>query len=182
MKALILATLLLLVTFSISQAQASRIYGPFASTSSDSGTCGNVWANDTFDRYFHVMTTPNSNSTYTVTEQFKRGSFITLAGRSPGGCDPKGVAGGTVGAGISGEMQGKFTVIVSNGVYDPNANCYATATTCDTTAKFVTVVFGTTATYDVPSFLLNYNAGPNGDWKNASADKGGNEGDITGNL
>ncbi|MGH9882221.1 MAG: hypothetical protein ACRD6N_12365, partial [Pyrinomonadaceae bacterium] len=46
--------------------QNSRHYGPFASTSPDSGTCGNSWATDTFDRHFHVTTTPNEDGTYTV--------------------------------------------------------------------------------------------------------------------
>lgn len=91
-----------------------RHYGPFHSTSPDSGTCGNFWANDTFDRFFRVTMTPNADGTFDVTEQFKDGSFVTDAGPSPGSCD------------------------------------------------------------------TNYNARTNGDWKNASADRGGNRGDITG--
>jgi hypothetical protein len=156
----------------------ARIYGPFTTSSPDSGTCGNDWATDTFDRYFHVTTTPNADNTYTVVEQFKRGSFLTLAGQSPGACDPRGTAGGTVAPGISGDMQGKFNIVVSGGLFNPNAEC--TTLNCGTTAGFVATVFGATATYNVTSFLLNYNAGVNGDWKNASADKGGNQGDITG--
>ena len=175
---LILATLLLLAAFIVSQAQTARMYGPFASTSTDSGTCGNDWANDTFDRHFHVTTTPNSDGSYTVIEQFKRGSFITIAGPSPGACQSGSNNGELVGADIAGDFQGKFTVIVRGGTFSPTANC--TISTCNTTAGFVSVVFGPSATFDVPSFLFNYNAGPNGDWKNASADKGGNQGDITG--
>ena len=183
MKKFILATLLLLAAFVVAaiSGPTPRIYGPFASGSTDSGTCGADWATDTFDRFFHVMTTPNADATYTVIEQFKRGTFTTLAAPSPGACDPRGIAGGTVPAGLTGEFQGKFTIIVSNGSYNPNADCYSvTPSPCNTTAGFVHTVFGSSATYEVPSFLFNYNAGPNGDWKNASADKGGNEGDITG--
>src|SRR5690349_9474199 len=58
-------------------------YGPYASTSPDSGTCGD-WANDTFDRDFTVRT---SNGETTVVEQFKNGSFVTMSGPSPGACD-----------------------------------------------------------------------------------------------
>ena len=52
-------------------------YGPYTSTSPDSSTCGNDWAEDTFDRDFTVRGT-------TVVEQFKNGSFVTMAGPSPG--------------------------------------------------------------------------------------------------
>jgi hypothetical protein len=44
----------------------------------------------------------------------------------------------------------------------------------------VATVFGADATYTIPTFELNYNARRNGDWKNASADRGGNQGDVTG--
>jgi hypothetical protein len=32
----------------------------------------------------------------------------------------------------------------------------------------------------VPTYLFHYSAGKHGEWKNASADRGGNHGDITG--
>ena|SRR2546429_8178886 len=73
-------------TFSLA-GPAVRQYGPFASTSPDSGTCGPDWANDTFDRHFKANTTRNPDGTYTVIEEFKKGSFITFAGPSPGACD-----------------------------------------------------------------------------------------------
>lgn len=151
---------------------AGRNYGPFHSGSTDSGTCGNDWANDTYDRYFHVDSTPNANGTYTVTEDFRNGSFVTIAGASPGSCGNGN--GNLVNGGIQGHFQGTFTVIVSNGTYNPNANTSGVQTTTD----FVHAVFGAGATYDVPTFNFNYNAGRNGEWKNASADRGGNHGDI----
>jgi hypothetical protein len=43
-------------------------YGPCASGSSDSGTCGNYWADDTFDRHFTVFTRATG---ITAVEQFK---------------------------------------------------------------------------------------------------------------
>ena len=45
-----------------------RQYGPFHSTSPDSGTCGNSWATDTFDRFFRVQPSPNADGTFSVTE------------------------------------------------------------------------------------------------------------------
>src|SRR4029078_13466357 len=78
---------------------ATQHYGPYASGSPDSSTCGNDWADDTFARDFTVRGA-------TVVEQFKNGSFVTNAGASPGACDPSdGYGPGTVGAGHTGSMQ-----------------------------------------------------------------------------
>ena len=153
-------------------------YGPFASSSPDSGTCpNNLWATDTFDRHFTVDTLPNADGTYTIQEQFKNGSFVTNAGMSPGGCETN--PGGTLLAGVTGTMQGSFTIVVSGGTYNPNATCPAVCTT----AGFVTAVFGPTATYNVPTYRFEYTAGGQGlashTWKNASADRGGDQGDIS---
>ena len=153
-----------------------RHYGPFPSVSPDSGTCGNDWAVDVFDRDFRVQTSPNPDGTYTVVEDFKKGSFVTNAGPSPGGCETN--PGGIVAAGVTGKFQGSFTIVVSNGTFNPNATCNSTA--CGTTAGFVATIFGAGATFDVPTFFFHYSAGRNGEWKNASDDRGGNHGDITG--
>lgn len=150
-----------------------RQYGPFVSGSTDSGTCGNDWANDTYKRHFIV----NPKSPYTLTEEFKDGHFITVAGSSPGACG-NGVVGGLLGAGVKGEFKGDFVITVTGGTYNPNAVC--TQSTCNTTAKFIATVYGANAGYDVPSFKFNYSAGKNGKWQNASVDRGGNKGDITG--
>lgn len=157
-------------------AGATVHYGPFASTSPDSGTCGNNWANDTFDRFFRVDTTQNPDGTFNVTEDFKNGTFVTIAGPSPEGCgkDP----GGTVDAGVQGKLQGSFDIVVSNGAYNPDAVC--TLSACGATAGFIATVFGASATYNVTTFNLHYNAKNDGQWKNASANRGGDEGDITG--
>src|SRR5262247_2779348 len=122
-----------------------RQYGPFHSTSPDSGTCGNDWATDTFDRFFKVDVTPNSDGTYNVVEEFKKGTFVTVAGASPGGCETN--PGGVVAAGVTGKMQGSFNIVVSGGTFNPTAVCDAS---CGTTAGFIAKVFGTTANYDIP--------------------------------
>lgn len=152
----------------------TQIFGPYASNSTDSGTCGNNWANDTMDRVYKVDTQANADGTYNVTEEFKKGTFVTIAGNSPGGCDTN--PGGTVAAGVTGKFQGSFEIVVSGGTFNPSATC---PTFCYT-ADFVTAFFPGNTGYNVTTFSLHYNAGNNGDWKNASADRGGNRGDITG--
>jgi hypothetical protein len=153
-------------------------FGPINSGSPDSGTCGNDWANDTFKRVFDASTSPN-RGTYTVTESFIAGRFVTMAGPSPDACDPSGTAGSTIGAGVTGSFNGTFQIVITGGTFNPSATC---DTGCDTTAHFVATVYGAAATYDVPSFSFTYHAnGPDliqREWVNASADQGGNHGDI----
>ena len=55
-----------------STGNGTKHYGPFPSSSPDSGTCGNNWAEDKFDRYFTVRQT--GAGTYDVYEQFKNGT------------------------------------------------------------------------------------------------------------
>ena len=151
-----------------------RNYGPFhAGTSPDSGTCGNDWATDTFNRYFRVSTTPNPNGTYTVSEEYRAGSFVTIAGSSPGACDSNGTPGGTVGAGITGKMSGTLTIIVTGGTYNAEANPGPDSTT----SSFISDVFGSGATIGTPVFSFGYSTPHNGSWINANT---GNSGDITG--
>src|SRR5262245_18693525 len=129
-----------------------RQYGPFPSTTPDSGTCGNDWATDNFDRYFKVFTAPDAYGKYTVTESFKNGTFTTIGGNSPGACQN-----GTdtqVGVGLTGSMSGSFTIIISGGNYDPTAPANGTST-----AAFVSSVFGPNATFEVPQFIFQYSAG-----------------------
>lgn len=156
----------------------SRHYGPYASVSSDSGTCGVTdWANDTFDRVYKVDARQNSDGMYTASEEFKNGTFVTVAGSSPGACESGVDNGTTVPAGLTGKMHGSyFSIIIKDGIYNATATCPGTCYT----ALFVSTFFGAGATYVVPSFSFHYNAGSNGEWKNASADRGGNQGDITG--
>ena len=153
---------------------SAQHFGPYASSSPDEGTCGNTWANDTFDRDYTVKTKPNKDGTYKVMEMFKNGTFTTLEGQSPGACDTD--LGGTLSGTVTGKMQGSFSLVVSNGTYNGSATC---ALPC-TTAEFVADFFGAGASYEVPSWNLHYKAKKHGVWKNASADKGGNSGDITG--
>ena len=177
-----IAALLMLIAAAsfpgVAQAKDSKVYGPFASESPDSSTCGNNWATDSFDRTFEVMKHPKNDGTYTVFEYFQNGSFVTFAGDSAGGCDTN--PGGVISEGVTGSMDGDFTIIVSGGKYKPNGCKFGD---CSTTAGFVAAVFGDGATYDIPSFYFEYNAYDGQGlsqttWINASADRGGNSGDI----
>lgn len=156
-------------------------YGPFNSSSADSGTCGNDWANDTYKRAFDAGTTPNSDGTYNVTETFIAGRFVTVAGPSPDACDPSGTAGSMISSGVTGTFNGNFVIVVTGGTYNPDATCDASS--CGTTADFIRTVYGASATFEVTSFGFRYHANGPGlssrDWMNASADQGGNSGDIS---
>jgi hypothetical protein len=155
-------------------------FGPFDSSSPDSGTCGNNWANDTYKRVFDASTTANPGGSFTVTERFIAGRFVTMAGSSPGACDPNGVTGGTIGDGVTGAFKGNEVVVVTGGTFNPAAIC--DVKTCGTTADFVATVYGADATLNVTSFGFTYHANGPGllarEWQNASSDQGGNLGDI----
>ncbi len=151
-------------------------FGPFASGSPDSGTCGNDWADDTYNRFFTVVT--NEDGTARVVEFFKDATFTTRAGLSPGACE-NGATTHAVTAGIQGRFQGYFLISVIGGTLKRDAVC--TVATCGTTKDFVNTVFGV-MTYDVTTFLFNYSSSDQQliqrHWKNASDDRGGNRGDI----
>jgi hypothetical protein len=160
-------------------------YGPYASGSTDSGTCGPDWANDTFNRDFTVRS--NGDGTYSVVEQFKNGSFVTMSGASPAACDATySNHGTTINGGVTGSMHGYFIVSNVGMQTSTSPNCDATNpsnTTCDT-ATFIDTHFlpcyGTTC--NVTTFFDHYAAGGQSliynEWKNASPDRGGNSGDI----
>src|SRR5258708_36502807 len=77
--------------------------GPFVLNTTDGGSCGNFWANDTFERSYTIIS--NGGGNYTVKEKDK-GTFVTLAGRSPGACETTSNHGAFVSAGISGNLEG----------------------------------------------------------------------------
>jgi hypothetical protein len=172
-------------------APATQHYGPYPSMSTDSGTCGNDWANDTFDRHFTVQT--NADETFTVIEQFKNGIFVTPASDSPpvnfspGACQNSPTPAGTVNYGITGSLHGYFIITnVTGPQTSMDSHCNATTmsnTNCDTTT-FVNTHFPPCyqVTCTVTTFFFHYSAGDQSllihEWKNASADRGGNSGDI----
>lgn len=163
-------------------------YGPYASSSPDSGTCGNTWANDTFDRHFTVRL--NNDGTYTVVEQFKNGSFTTMNGSSPAACDLTYTNHGTmIGNGVTGSMHGYFIIPLPPGTTQTStdASCVAGDPTAScTTVGFIdshfTPCYGA-GVCSASTFFDHYTASNNqhliyNEWKNASPDRGGNSGDI----
>jgi hypothetical protein len=164
---------------------STQHYGPYASSSGDSGTCGPDWATDRFDRHFTVF--QNNDGSFLVVEQFKDGSFVTTAGSSPGACDPNNTP-GTVNGGITGSMHGYFVVPLPSGTMQisHDSSCVAGNPTAPcTTTGFINSHFNPgcyPTTCGVTTFFFHYAAGGQGlivnEWKNASADRGGNHGDI----
>jgi len=174
---------------------ATQHYGPYTSGSADSGTCGNDWATDTYDRHFTVR---DKDGLITVIEQFKDGSFVTPApigdpfasNESPGACETGGTF-GTVNPGITGNFHGYYIVPLPAGTTQTSSSPYCDAvngnnTNC-TTTKFIDTHFtpcyaDTIGTCPVTTFFFHYSAGDQGlvehEWQNASNDRGGNRGDI----
>ena len=158
-------------------------YGPYASGSPDSGTCGNDWAQDTFNRDFTIRS--NGDGTYTVVEQFKNGSFITTGPASPGACETYTNHGLTIDPGTTGSMHGYFIISNVDAQTSHSADCNATNPSgpC-TTMTFIDTHFAPCyqATCTVTTYFDHYAAGDQSllfhQWKNASADRGGDDGDI----
>jgi hypothetical protein len=160
-------------------------YGPYASGSPDSGTCGNDWARDTFDRHFTVRS--NADGTYTVVEQFKNGDFTTDQGLSPGSCETN--IGGMIAAGKTGSMHGYFIIPIPPGTsqISTDSSCVAGSPSAPcTTAGFINTHFFPAcydATCSATTFFDHYLATDQRslvyhEWKNSSTDRGGNSGDI----
>jgi len=160
-------------------------FGPFNSSSTDSSTCGNDWANDTFKREFVVH--DSGSGSWAVTENFDDGHFVTLAAVSPGACETSSHHGSVVTADNKGNFEGFLSGSVSGGTYTPNG-CKAATADCTTTSGFILAVFGPAATYScltsggASSFFFDYKGHGHEliyrHWINASDDLGGNRGDI----
>lgn len=142
------------------------------SGSPDSSTCGNNWANDTFNREFDVQ---QNGDTFVLTEFFKDGHFVTIDGASPGGCETQSDHGLLITAGVTGSFHGFDSGPVTGGTYNPDATC---GNPCNGGA-FVAAFFGSGATWDTPDFSFTYEGQGGGllfrRWTNAST---GNIGDI----
>ena len=153
-----------------------RTYKVHVTNDLDSGSCGNNWATDAFDRVFVV----NLNNPYVFTEQFQNGSFLTMVGQSPGACEFVSDA-NTVGGNVVGTFHGNEpNVTVTGGTFNPNARC--TTATCGSTTGFCATVYGSSATCTVSSFDFDYATPENGGWHDGSTDLGGINGDITGSA
>ena len=143
--------------------------------STDSGTCGNDWATDTYTRQFKTYTNQSIDGSYRLVENFKAGHFTTMQGASPESCQANNSH--LVSSGINGSFHGSYILQVSGGTYN-NANAAAWDETGGT-AGYVATAFGGSATFTTEDFYFYYHTN-NGlacanTWTNAST---GNGGDI----
>jgi hypothetical protein len=161
--------------------------GPVPSTSPDSGTCGNDWAQDSFDRVYKITASPDGTH-FRVAELFKNGTFTTMNGPSPGACDETdGTPPGMITAGFTGNMHGHLIVdvtCISPACTPVPPSCSPNPAPCQTTLGFLTTFFPG-GVYDYSAFSFHY-GGLDGfssvlavnEWKNASPNRGCNHGDV----
>ena len=140
---------------------AKAAHGKFTFTfaTTDNGSCGTAWANDTTRRTFSVK--DNGNGTFTLTQR-DRGTFTTIGGTSPGACETTSHHGKTVRAGVSGKLVALLRGTVSGGTFNRNATC--AGTDCGSTATFLATFFGASAQFSCNTnstdckFNFNYTA------------------------
>ena len=179
--ALLLVGSLWLANSSAAPASRDQHFGPFAITTPDNGSCGVFWATDTFDRFWNVHN--NGDGTFSVDEQDKNGSFVTLGTGSPGACEPDSKHGSTVDAGVDGTFIGYVYYTVTGGSYNP-AGCSAVGADCSTRTGFFTATFPGDA-INFGKWGFEYASGDQGllyhHWADVSDNTGSNEifrGDI----
>jgi hypothetical protein len=150
-------------------------YSYAGSSSTDSGTCGNDWANDTMTRNYKVYPEQTVGGSYRVVETFTNGKFTTIAGQSPERCEAG--TSNSLAAGKKGTFHGSFVIKVDGGSYTPGEDV-SCAAGC-TTAQFIAAAFGGSATYNVSDYYFKYKVTGSAfcakQWVNAAT---GNAGDI----
>ena len=133
-------------------------------TSPDSGLGGNDWANDTINRQLQIWKVAGGYCA-SVSDQ---GSFVTVAGTSPGGT-------GTVSTGISGKLKGGYTTTLLTGTFAPNLPTRGDLGTFDLNNRPSFMSYGLSG--GLADWGWVYQTQNNGTWINASS---GNSGNITG--
>src|SRR5712691_550773 len=132
----------------------------FAMTTTDNGSCGNTWANDTETRKYSVK--DNGDGTFTL-RRTEKGTFTTIAGQSPGACETKGKHGALIAAGVQGRFQGYLVGTVTAASFNPNAVC-AVGADCSSRTGFIATYVAPGATYSCDQssndckFNFNYTA------------------------
>jgi hypothetical protein len=148
-------------------------------TGGDSSHCGpDDWANDDYNRTLQFI--PQGNGTIQVVRTYD-GTFTTIAGvQQP---NPDVCPGPTQTGGVKGTITGFDTLIVTGGVFTPNAICPDPCTTAAMLATFFPARGGLVASSPGPTdgWEYKYDAGAAGLWVNRSAPaRGGDIGNITG--
>jgi hypothetical protein len=131
----------------------------FAMTTTDNGSCGTAWANDTETRTYSVK--DNGDGTFTV-RRSEKGTFTTIGSPSPGSCETTGKHGATVAAAVTGKFKGYLVGTVTATSFNPNATC-APGADCSSRTGFIATYFAPGATYSCDQgadckFNFNYTA------------------------
>jgi Collagen triple helix repeat (20 copies) len=149
------------------------------SSGGDSSHCGPDWANDDYTRTLQFI--PQDNGTIQVVRTYD-GTFTTVAG----GPEPNpAVCPGTSApqtGGVTGTLTGFDVVVVTGGVFTPNATCPDPCTTTAMLATFFPNRGGLAASSAINNgWEYQYDGGAHGLWVNRSAPaRGGDIGNITG--
>jgi len=134
----------------------------FGVTQEDIGTCNNVWADDTFNKFFQLK--DNGDGTYNLTATYRNGTFVTRAGMSPGACESGENSGDMIDAGIAGrQTQDWSATVTSDAPVNKTPDC--TDGACISSGGFLTAVFGTGSYVRGPwTNVGNYTTKDNGSW------------------
>jgi hypothetical protein len=155
--------------------------GPVAIVGADDiGTCNNVWAQDSFNKFYTL--TANHDGTYNLQVNYKDGTFVTNAGISPGACEGGSPNGNTVAAGLTGRTHQEYNATVT-ATASPNRNPNCGANNgCTGSGDFLNAVFGAgNWTRTGFGWKGHYEAGSNGTWFDTDVNWPLNDrGDITG--
>jgi hypothetical protein len=154
--------------------------GPVAIVGADDiGTCNNVWAQDSFDKFYTLKA--NLDGTYNLQVNYKNGTFVTNAGQSPGACESGTYNGSTVAAGVTGRTHQEYNATVTaTGTPNRTPNCAAN-NGCTRSGDFLNAVFGT-GNWSKTAFgwTGHYEAGSHGVWFDTDVNWPLNDrGDIT---
>ena len=147
------------------------------SSGPDSSHCnGETWANDDYTRTLQFI--PQDNGTIQVVRTY-HGTFTTIAGAPQP--NPVVCPGTLQTGGVTGTFTGFDVVVVTGGVFTPNATCPDPCTTAAMRATFFPDHGGLPAASTVNNgWEYQYDAGAAGLWVNRSGPRGGDIGNITG--
>src|SRR5512133_4240613 len=141
-------------------------------TGPDSSRCGGDWANDDYKRTLQFI--PQDDGTIQVVRSYD-GTFTTIAGVSQP--DPASCPGPQQTGGVTGTFGGFDVVVVTGGVFTPNATCPDPCTTAAMLTTFFPASGGAAATSAISNgWEYQYDTAANGHWVNRSAARGGNIG------